>query len=375
MKHGRRSVACLFIVISLGSMVHTQPACRYTGPDAPLSKRFEWANGQARAKGWSDNFWIGYSIVKNMSQHSFIGSWSSDPERNRPSLSEVITGMRPAAEEHLTDGSMQGDFDGVCLDADTIGKGPSVQKEVGIVLHYAAGGKLRHVTVSNLTLHVDLAKAPLIWMNGISDSESVQFLEQLYANGDRDEVRKQIISAIGLHESQGTGTEFLINVLRQEDNAVLRKEAAFSLGQGGSGKGLQELVYSAGHDASREVRKEAIFGMSQVNREEAVDDLIKMAKEEKDVEVRKEAVFWLGQKATAKSISTLNEIVENGDDAEVQKNAVFALSQLPGSGGMESMIRLANGHENPVVRKAAIFWLGQSDDPKALDALIQIVKR
>ena len=40
----------------------------------------------------------------------------------------------------------------------------------------------------------------------------------------------------------------------------------------------------------------------------------------------------------------------------------------------KNLIKIAKTHPNIEVRKKAIFWLGQSDDPRALDAIIEIVR-
>jgi len=365
----------LVLGLMLSTSALAQQVCSYSGPVKPLARRWEWAGDQARMKGWSGNYWIGYSIQKSMSPHSFIGSWSSDQERNRPSLSAMITGMQQTDADGMGGIAMHGEFEGACLDADTLGAGPLIRKEVGFLFHYSADGGITHLTVSNTSLHVDLQRAPLIWVNGAVDSESVDFLEQLYGKSSGEKIREELIFAIGVHDPNGVAPDFLINVLQKERNGGLRKEAAFALGQGESSKALPELLSAAKHDESGEVREEAIFAISQMKGEDALDDLILLAKEEKNIETRKKAVFWLGQDASKKSVSTLDEIAERGDDVEVQKNAVFALSQLPGNEGMDSMIRLASSGENAEVRKTAIFWLGQSDDPRAVEALIRIVKK
>ena len=42
--------------------------------------------------------------------------------------------------------------------------------------------------------------------------------------------------------------------------------------------------------------------------------------------------------------------------------------------GVEPLIKLARTHPDPRVRKKAVFWLGECHDPRALDALIAIIK-
>ena len=68
------------------------------------------------------------------------------------------------------------------------------------------------------------------------------------------------------------------------------------------------------------------------------------------------------------------EFTSKGGDIEVQEQAVFALSELPENQGVEPLIKLAKTHPDPRVRKKAVFWLGESHDPRALEALIAIIK-
>ncbi|MBN2091183.1 HEAT repeat domain-containing protein [candidate division KSB1 bacterium] len=36
---------------------------------------------------------------------------------------------------------------------------------------------------------------------------------------------------------------------------------------------------------------------------------------------------------------------------------------------------MAKTHPNPEIRKKAIFWLGQSKDPRAIETLVEIVRK
>ena len=42
--------------------------------------------------------------------------------------------------------------------------------------------------------------------------------------------------------------------------------------------------------------------------------------------------------------------------------------------GGEPLIKIAKTHPDPRIRKKAVFWLGESGDPRALEALVAIVK-
>jgi HEAT repeat protein len=41
---------------------------------------------------------------------------------------------------------------------------------------------------------------------------------------------------------------------------------------------------------------------------------------------------------------------------------------------VDPLIKLAKTHPDPRIRKKAVFWLGECDDPRALEAIIAIIK-
>src|SRR5260370_41789798 len=105
-------------------------------------------------------------------ENSYIGSYYSDRERNRPSLGELITGMRE-------------DPDG---DINRENEKPErkIMKEVGILFHVrnAREPDFDEVTVSNLSLHVDLDNEPLVWLGSAGADESISLLETRYGKSD-----------------------------------------------------------------------------------------------------------------------------------------------------------------------------------------------
>ena len=72
--------------------------------------------------------------------------------------------------------------------------------------------------------------------------------------------------------------------------------------------------------------------------------------------------------------ATLEDLAYEDDDTEVQKEAVYALEDLPDGQGIPYLIKIAKSHWKVVIRKRAIDCLGDSGDPRALQALIDILK-
>ncbi|MEK6324872.1 MAG: HEAT repeat domain-containing protein [Acidobacteriota bacterium] len=115
---------------------------------------------------------------------------------------------------------------------------------------------------------------------------------------------------------------------------------------------------------------------SNKNNDEGVNFLIKVAESDPDRELRKQALFWLGQTAGRRGLEVLGNVVEKSDDdTEVQKQAVFAISQRPKDEAVPLLIKIAKTHPKPAVRKQAMFWLGQTGDERALEFFKEILAK
>jgi HEAT repeat protein len=102
--------------------------------------------------------------------------------------------------------------------------------------------------------------------------------------------------------------------------------------------------------------------------------LITLARSNQDARVRGDALFWIGQRAGDKAAGTITDALDNDPDTEVKKRAVFALSQLPKDDGVPKLIDVARKNRNPEVRRQAMFWLGQSHDPRALAFFEEVLR-
>ena len=348
---------------------------KHPRPQDTLSARLEWALGEAGRAGSKDGFWVGYGIRRLMSENSYIGSVHSG-WRDELTLAEVLSG-KTAVRGAPKDESVGRTARRVLDELEKPKKPePKVWKDIAILLRYGSGRgpALEHVTMSDVTLEVDLKGLPLYWLGETADAESLTELKAIYAKTAADKAKEHLVAAVGIHGSPSLTVPILKSVLESGDADHIRKDAAFWLSQQDEASVMGLLVRTAKSDRSAEVRKSAVFGLSQVERPEAVDELIGLARNAPDERVRRDSIFWLGQVASKKAGAALVEFALNDRDVKVQEHAVFALSELPDGQGVEPLIKIAQTHPDARVRKKAIFWLGETRDPRALDALIAIVK-
>lgn len=371
----------LFALFIVRSAAHqqSQNVIRHPDSSVPLADRWKWAHEQAESKKFTSGYWIGYSIQRQMQDNSFIGAYSSDERRNRPSLDEVINGheMMDILSLKPSTGNVNV-MNGIIYSDDDKRRHQKVMKEVGILFHFprVRSEENDQITVSNLSLHVNLESDPLIWLGGADDGESIILLQSHFTSVSSDECKQKQICAIGLHQTTQKVFPVLRDVLTGSETVDVREETAFWLGQMNTDEALKLLVHTVENDRSEGIREQAIFAISQMDGERSLDALIAIARKNPDNDVRGKAMFWLGQKASEKVVATLRDIVYSEEETEVQKSALFALTELPDHSGTDELIKLAKTHPNPKVRKEAIFWLGQcDDDPRALETLVEIVKK
>ncbi len=343
-------------------------------PDAnqPLAKKWNWAKDEASKNG-SKEYWIGYSIVRLMHENSTIGTYYSDPRRNNPSLADVLAGYGQYKESSEYDGNVTINR-GVTISGDGNPSNKKVKKELAILFHFHKG-EITDMAISNLTLRVDLERDPLFWLDGAEDEESIGLLKSLYSSAATSDLRENIVTAIGNHQTEKLVLPFLKDVLKGIGETDVREQAAFWIGQLNSDEALSILKDAVYHDKTEDVREQAIFAISQMDDDKSTESLIAIARDKSlQKDTRSKGMFWLGEKASQKAFKTLKDIVEDDEDSEIQRQALFALTQND-EHGVDEIIRIAKTHPNKKVRREAIFWLGQSEDPRALETLVDIIRK
>src|SRR5262249_28162850 len=108
--------------------------------------------------------------------------------------------------------------------------------------------------------------------------------------------------------------------------------------------------------------------------EEPITTVVALARDDRRPYVRSQALFWLAQRAGQQAVGAIRSAIDTDPETEVKRKAVFALSQLPKDEGVPLLIDVARNNSNREVRKQAMFWLGQSKDPRAIAFFEQILK-
>ncbi|MBN1408881.1 MAG: HEAT repeat domain-containing protein [Calditrichaceae bacterium] len=350
------------VIILIFQNLLAQKLIKFDNTSISFDKRWE----EAINKIDNESVWIGYSIKRLMSEHSYIGN--SNADESRPSLQDVIDGK---VDIRSTIGRGEEDRHFYWNDEESIEK---VLKDIGILIQVNKDKTISSVKLNSLSLPFDLNGISLYWLGEAKYDESVALLKKLFGKVNDTEIKEDLITAVGIHENSSTGYGFLEDIIFSKEDNDVREQAVFWIAQHDNSKVLELMKKVANEDNSEDVREKAIFGLYMINTDESTDEIIELARNSKWMHIRKQAIFWLGQTASKKAISVLNDAVYDDEETEIQNQAVFALSQLKKDESIPSLIKVAKTHPNPEVRKKAIFWLGQTEDDRALDAIISFLK-
>ncbi len=360
-------------VLSSGTKVIKHPQ-----PQTSLQVKWDWA--VEKSDQYDDGFWAGYSFEQTMGKNSFTGTFYSGSDRHKYDTLEKIIynrgekkddsiSLSEAAKKALN--RMDNNHD----DESHI----QVVKEIAVLIYFKNNSidaeDITDIRISNISLHANLKNKPLVWLGICAQDESVDFLIKMYPDIVDNDVKEDLLTAIGMHRESKNPIEFLSKIIQSDEINDIREKAVFWLGEHSHEESLDLLVKTAHTDRSGEVRKKAVFAIYLMDNEKADETLIQLAKNADRQEIRKKAIFWLGQKAANKSAEVLEEIVHDENDTEIKNQAVFALSQLDDNEGVPALIEIAKTHKNNEVRKKAIFWLGESEDSRALEAIVDIVRK
>ena len=362
-------VLSILIFFTLFLITNTSAAeiKKYSGVESSLKSRWEWALDQNHT---GEHFWIGYSIERLMGKNCWIGA--CDPDKLSDFTLKKLLEMETYDPEKLR---IQVDRRGFNFHSETDISIEKELKKVAILFLVNESKNIVKVKMSNLDLPVDLAGHSIYWINGAPNDQSISLISKLLAEEDKSEIREDLISAAGIHQSGKLVYDFMKTVIGNDDISDVREQAVFWMSQTNHEDALDYLFNLAQNDKSEDVREHAVFAVSQIETEESTDKLIELARTSELLQVRKKAIFWLGQKASRKSLNELENTVYDSEETELQEQAVFALSQLSDGDGVPVLIKVAKTHPNMKVRRKAIFWLGQTEDERALDAIISFVKQ
>ena len=152
-----------------------------------------------------------------------------------------------------------------------------------------------------------LRSRAIFWLAEEGTPEDIQALKEMFGRVESDELRKQILFAVGQTE-RAEDARWLMGVAANGTlDAELRSRAIFWAAEAGAP--ARELGRLYDRVESRELKERLIFGLSESDDPAAIDRLIEIARNEPDPELRERAIFWLGNSNDERAAEILLEIL------------------------------------------------------------------
>ncbi len=359
---------------------------RHPDPQESLASRWAWAQDQAGRLSANDGFWVGYSLKFLMREFTYYISEGSSSftttslHRRIPigvTLQEWIHG-RPSAERTSDEEALKELARQALEEGDVpYSQQKKVWKDVALLFRFDPRDPQHpaQIRYSSLDVPFDVDGLPLFWLEPAEDEESFDLVRGMFDREEDLKRKKRLLGAIGFHSDSERVVSFLAGVLQSRAPDELRARATSELEDHPIPRSLELLKETAFEDRSLDVRKRAVSALEDLEMEGAVDVLIELARRSDHPDIRKRAISTLGDLASLKAAEALVEIAYNDPEADIQRRAVYALEDLPNNEGVPYLIEIAQTHSHPRVRKSAIHCLGDSGDPRALEALIAILKK
>lgn len=168
------------------------------------------------------------------------------------------------------------------------------------VLLRVEADQVQQVRIYSADCKFDSAGVPLVWLNDVSNEESLHFFKNLRMDG--------ATFAISQHAGP-EATDILIDRAKNDSSAHEREQAIFWLAQRAGKKSAAAISDAIINDPDTGVKKKAVFALSQLPKDEGVPRLIEVAKTQRNPEVRKQAFFWLGQTHDPRALAYIEDVL------------------------------------------------------------------
>jgi hypothetical protein len=226
---------------------------------------------------------------------------------------------------------------------------------------------------------IDANGRTVYWLNGVTTTESLRFLETLahpdYANMTRTGAQNLVndsMSAIALHRG-AEGDAVLDRMATSEPDASLRHTAARLLGTNRGAHGFDTLRRLLATDKTTDGHRAVASALAQTRQPQTADILLTLAKTDPDPQVRSDVIYYLPARGGERMLPEVVALVEKETVNNVRQRGISGIGQLPNDGGLTTLIQLARSSTDPTIRKEAVTQIGHSKDPRATAFLQEII--
>lgn len=189
------------------------------------------------------------------------------------------------------------------------------------------------------------------------------------------ELRTDLLQSIAQDTGRDDRAGILINVLRTDSSANLRRVAAWGLSRSADRADVAAALATAlRRDAHRAVREMSAWSLAHGSeRQEAVDALAEAVRRDTDPEVRETAAWALGNLDAERAVEALSDAV-SGSSFQLRMLAIWAIGNASPKSAPPGLIN-ALKDASKEVRSIASWALFRIEDPESVGALERALSR
>ncbi|MGI9628335.1 MAG: HEAT repeat domain-containing protein, partial [Longimicrobiales bacterium] len=223
----------------------------------------------------------------------------------------------------------------------------------------------------------EVREAAVFALSQTQDPRAEDALERILTTSDDHEVQEQALFALSQRSSERSRRVLRDYAASDAVDPDLRETAIFWVGQGEGAESFDFLNQIFQSTQDEDVKESVVFAMTQTNDPRLPAWLLTVIRDSaEDMEARKNALFWYGQTGDEVDVAELLGLYQEVGDTELKEAVLFGLSQrISDDAALEALIEIARTEEDAEVVENALFWLGQSDDPRAVEFLLEIIRR
>lgn len=222
----------------------------------------------------------------------------------------------------------------------------------------------------------EIALAALYALRNADEKTVLPPLIELYTRTENTKIRQAILNMLIKYKSE-EATKYFLEIARVEQNTELLSLALSSISRREPGKYFDVLEEIFWKEDSLKVLKNYISTLARADSAKRDPLFVKIITSHKNPDVRVYTFSAISSKNIRKNPAFIPaiEAILFGDFEENTQD--LALSRLLGMDEQASIllvIKVAKTHKNMDFRKDTINFLGKSKDPRAVKALLEIIK-
>ena len=329
-----------------------------------IAERWRWAE----RNGGSEPYWIGYLIADDPTSNSRFYT-SELPVRLSGNL--TLSGSMNFGDGDLSNVI----FTGVPLAPLFGAHDPRATAIFLRVQNGALGRRIEKVHMGTFALPGYFDRRRVIWLDSAADGESIALITSLMESTRDRDVRRNLVSVLGVHSDANAVVPKLIAILQSRDEDDVRREAAEWLGRKGDGRAIGALSRAARTDRAEGVRRESVEAFQHMKTAAATDTLTAFVGSLATEDLRREAIESLGQRNDDRALEYLTRFVRSSEYASLRREAIESLAEMEDGRGMNAVIDVARNDRSAEVRREAVESLAQLEPTsRAFDLLREIVR-